>query len=115
MEFWNNPFDLLIEVMKEEYPDAKADIYFGQTAVDGKDTFGVTIFPHKENDLQRPAIEIYYDLPLPGSVEILAHELAHVVAGIEEGHGPKWEEIFENIFVKFDAKSKERFSESPLS
>ena len=34
------------------------------------------------------------------AVEILAHELAHVVAGFEEGkddHGPEWEAAFESI------------------
>lgn len=34
------------------------------------------------------------------AVEILAHELAHVVAGFEEGkddHGPAWETAFESI------------------
>ena len=64
----------------------------------GNKVYGVTDF------LDNNEIIIYIDpqLSVENAVEILAHELSHVVAGIENAHNEKWEEVFENIHKEYD-------------
>lgn len=105
MNIINNPIDMLLEVMDEHYPQVKADIYFGEQETDGIDRLGVTIFP---DDGGRPVIEVNPHIPLAHVAEIIAHELAHVIAGIEAGHGEKWEAEFENISTLFFGEFQKR-------
>lgn len=108
MNFINNPFEILTEIIKENYPQVDCDIYIGQQMTDGKETFGCTLFP--DDDTERIVIEIHYSLSLENATEILAHELAHVIAGKEAGHEYKWEKTFDDINLLFQEKLKERFS-----
>lgn len=110
MNFINNPFDILKEIMYEVYPFVtyNVDIYIGQEMTDGKETFGCTLFPENEED--RTAIEVHYSLSLNDAVEVLAHELAHVIAGKEAEHNEDWEAVFEGIHVLFQRKLDERFT-----
>ena len=32
------------------------------------------------------------------ATELLAHELAHIIAGAEAGHGEEWEKHFDRLF-----------------
>lgn len=36
-------------------------------------------------------VELDVDCPVRGALDVLVHELAHVAAGFEAAHGPKWE------------------------
>lgn len=61
-----------------------------------KPVYGVTVF----NDDGKVLVFVDAMISVNNAVEILAHELAHVVAGFEEGkddHGPEWEAAFESI------------------
>lgn len=33
-----------------------------------------------------------------GSLDVLAHELAHIIAGHEADHGPKWQNVYSSIY-----------------
>lgn len=105
MIIMNNPIDMLLEVMDKHYPDLKVDIYFGEQETNGVDKLGVTIFP---DDGSRPVIEVNPDIPLAHIAEIIAHELAHVIAGVEAGHGEEWESEFENISTLFFGEFQKR-------
>ena len=105
MIIMNNPIDMLQEVMDKHYPDLKVDIYFGEQETDGIHRLGVTIFP---DDGSRPVIEVNPDIPLAHIAEIIAHELAHVIVGIEAGHGEVWEAEFENISTLFFEEFQKR-------
>ena len=111
MNFINNPFDTLKEIMEEHYPDAKCDIYIGQSLTDGKETFGCTLFPEADATWTIPSVEIHYSLSLAEAVETLAHELAHVVAGQEADHGEEWEAVFNHIHEEFQRKLDEQFAD----
>jgi hypothetical protein len=59
---------------------------------------GQTFFP---DDGSTPVISINGKLRrgVQGTLDILAHELAHVAAGTEAGHGPEWEAAYREIFM----------------
>lgn len=111
MKFINNPFDTLMEIMKEHYPNAKCDIYIGQSMTDGKENLGCTLFPEEHLSGDVPVVEIHFSLSLENATEILAHELAHVIVGYEGDHGEEWERVFSHIHEEFQRKLDEQFSE----
>ena len=100
-----NPFDLIIEITKELWPDLDCDIYFADVGeFDGDKAYGVTCF----NDSGTAEIAINPRTPIEGAVEILAHELAHVVAGeAVEAHGEEWQSAFELINEKYNCVVEE--------
>lgn len=105
MNIINNPIEMLQKVMDEHYPDLKVDIYFGEQETNGVDKLGVTIFP---DDGSQPVIEVNPYIPLAHITEIVAHELAHVIAGVEAEHGEAWETEFENISTLFFGEFQKR-------
>lgn len=112
MNFINDPFDIVTEIISENYPFTECDIYIGQSMTDGKETFGCTLFP--EDKSQKPLVEIHYSLSMPDAVEVLVHELAHVIAGEEAEHNEVWEMAFSILHEKFQAKVEERFKKLGL-
>lgn len=107
MHFVNNLFEILLEVVKEEYDDVYCYILIGDELTDGENTFGCTVFPEEFGDW--PHIEIHPSLSVPDATEVLAHELAHVIAGKEADHNDKWESVFENINKLFNNELKSRY------
>ncbi len=103
IEIINNPFDIVIQAVEELYPDTQALIQFNPT-LRGREyrECGRTIFP---DDGSIPLIDISTNIPFDVMVEILAHELAHVIIGadveIEEEHGKQWEKVFDAIHKKY--------------
>lgn len=66
---------------------------------EGGVVYGITTFPADENEV--PLVEISAELTVQDAVEILAHELAHVAAGIDAGHGEAWEKAFHRIHQEY--------------
>lgn len=89
-----NPFNLVIQAVKELYPDTKALIEFNPVI----EECGCTTFPY---DNGKPVIDISTNIPVGAAVETLAHELAHVIAGIVHGHDDTWEDVFDSIHKKY--------------
>lgn len=60
--------------------------------------FGSTTFP----DDGIPLIDINPELTVCNAVEILAHELAHVIAGADAEHGRQWNSVFDEINERYN-------------
>jgi Zn-dependent peptidase ImmA (M78 family) len=113
-----NPWEIIINVVNRLYPYFSATISFlppdefkaalqstqtDQPCIGKEDACGFTFFEPDQN----PIIMIDSNIPCQHSVEIIAHEVAHVVAGVKAGHGKKWEAEFERIFQAY-GKEHER-------
>lgn len=75
-----------VPVVVEYDPSLRRRLFWGG--------WGVTIFP---DDGSTPVVRLSTELRVRHVPEILAHELAHVVAGPEAGHGRLWEAAFEDL------------------
>ncbi len=100
----NDPFQLLIEVIKELYGDIKAEVQFAPV----DEGAGYTEFP---DDGSIPLITISVEIPFHATIEIFAHEIAHVVVGIENEHNEKWEKVFSDIHEHYTKKIEQKFEE----
>lgn len=98
---FNNPITFLINVFEDLYPgvDCKVHIVQGQ-----KKCLGDTWFP---DDGSTPVIQIGAEKTIPQMLDIMAHELAHVVVGPDSKHGPEWTAVYEELFLKYNEKFKE--------
>ncbi len=110
----NDIVNMVVDATLELYPDTEAEIYFG-TVEEERHAKGITNFP---TDGSTPVIVVNLDVPLRYVPEILAHELAHAVAGKDAEHNTEWENVFENIHKKFmemvnNTFESEGFSEVP--
>jgi Zn-dependent peptidase ImmA (M78 family) len=99
IKFLLNPFDLVIQATNNLYPNTKCVIQFNPEMSMSEKEYGVTIFP-EDNSI--PIIEVNANLSVSNAVEILAHEISHVVAGKEADHNDKWEQIFDAINVEVE-------------
>ena len=112
MRIVNNPFEVVMQAVEELYPGTKAEIQFNPNIKYRKWLFfkcehcGSTFFP---DDGGTPIIDISTNIPFEAMVETLGHELAHVVAGVDEGHGKEWQKAFDNIRVKYHEIFKVKF------
>lgn len=108
MVILNNPLDMVEEAFQNLYPECRYKAYIDLDLKDddGKEVFGITVFP---SDSSEPTILISADLRLRDSIEILAHELAHVAAGVEAKHSERWEIAFQKIFDEYNRIGNERF------
>lgn len=103
-----NPFNLILEVTNQLYPEHNARISFvpedafkemlKEYKSPEKDACGFTLF---DDEGKTPLIIINAEIPCWASVEIISHEIAHVVAGIEADHGEKWEAEFNKIHSEY--------------
>lgn len=98
-----DPFGLVLEVFNELYPQHECEVIFGSRMPEA--TFGYTDFAQSP-----PWIIVGFDIPMAGVVEVLAHELAHVVAGLEADHGPEWEAAFNAIHNRYTELFSERLA-----
>lgn len=78
-------------------------------AADGTERVGLTSW----NEDGTIDVDISAKLTVADAVEILAHELAHVAAGENEGHGEKWEQAFDAIRAEFNRIGNDLFPDDP--
>lgn len=99
MFFKNSPFEILEQAFNELYPDKKYTAYLspGLQDEDGEEVFGYTDFGTEE-----PIVMVDAGLGAMQATEIGAHELAHVAAGKEAGHGEEWEKAFDAIYDRYN-------------
>jgi hypothetical protein len=102
-----DPLKLVLEVSRDLFPKHGADIFFGLEGE--KNKFGYTDFGQTP-----PVITVSVLTPLGVTPEILAHEVAHVVAGFESGHGKKWEKTFDMIHREYLKRLKVMAKKSHL-
>lgn len=98
-KFINNPYDMVIKVFDTLFPDTLCAVQFDGT-MENCPPWGATVFPDEIDAI--PMVYINANLTIVAGVGILAHELAHVVCGVEEGHGEKWKEAADKIHEGFN-------------
>lgn len=101
----NDPFPALFEAFGTLYKDAdKVETYlvtadeFDLYGDDGEPALGFTLFP---DDGSYPVIYVSAELPFKDVVEIVAHEMAHVIAGQDAEHDETWEQAFSDIHLLY--------------
>lgn len=98
--FKNDPFSLVWQAFRNLYPDKECEVWYDQHQNDEHDEeYGFTQFP---DDGSIPQVFIYAEHNINIQVETLAHELAHVVVGIEHEHDLVWESVFDKIFQEYN-------------
>lgn len=85
------------------------DIHFGETTED--DALGETYFPA---DGGRIEVVIRPDMKIEQAMDILAHELAHVIAGEGDDHGPVWEKAYADIYEEYTRWYEERLKKEEM-
>lgn len=107
--FYNDMFSLVYKAFENLY-HKECICEWSPTsfkAEDGSDAYGMTTF----DDDGKILVSISADIPVTGAVEVFAHELAHVVVGIDAGHGKEWEETFEAIYREYERIALEAINE----
>ncbi|NMB10548.1 MAG: hypothetical protein GX982_07650 [Tissierellia bacterium] len=85
----NDPIKYVLKAIKELYPGYRAEVIY-LTDYDGEEGPAYTVF---DDDRDCPLVVIDASTPFHCVPGLLIHEIAHVVVGIEGGHGKKWEKV----------------------
>ena len=101
LKILNDPIPTLLQVIEELYPGTEAQIQYDPTIKPDEQECGYASY---SDELQSFVISVSTEVPVYGVIEIIAHEAAHVIAGLEEEHGEKWERIFGEIHEAYCAK-----------
>ncbi len=113
MRIINDPFEEVLQAVRELYGETDVEIQFHPgLGENGEGPFGETIFP---DDGGTPLVNISMNINILDALEVLGHELAHVVAGLAEEHSPQWKLVFKKIHKKFDEiqeRKKEKHNEN---
>lgn len=110
--FVNDMFSMVYMAFDSLYPGKPVRIWWNANipnAEDGAERAGLTSW----NEDGTIDVDISAKLTVADAVEILAHELAHVAAGENEGHGEKWEQAFDAIHAEFDRIGNDLFPDDP--
>lgn len=99
---YNDPFNRLIKLAQKSLSESdNVRIQFDpELSIDGGPPFGTTI---QEQGTCNYIINVAATLPVIAAVEILAHELAHVLAGLDNEHNEIWEAIFSELQAEFES------------
>jgi hypothetical protein len=92
-----DPFAMVVQVVHDLYPEAIAVVRWCNGLHEQHGAWGCTEFDVPNG----PLISLDVAMPVLGAVEVLAHELAHVVAGPEAEHGAEWESAFAAIHREY--------------
>jgi hypothetical protein len=99
VKFVGDPMAEIIKAAEFLYPSLDVEIYVGAFDEEESDApLGRTVWP---DDGSPVYITISLDCPLCAMPEIMAHEIAHVVAGIDAEHGDAWEAEFSRIHEQY--------------
>lgn len=117
IKFLENPHQILLDAVNELYPNADADIIFLDKEsydefVENKESYACVKF----TDNLKPLIVVCIDVPYVASIELIAHEIAHVVCGYtddpEKAHGEEWKTVFTKINERYSQKVDEVFEDA---
>jgi hypothetical protein len=84
-KFVEDPFSCLLQEFGRQAQD-EVDVVWVTDLHEEEGVWGRTHF-----DSEPVTIELDANCPVIGAVDVLAHELAHVIAGFAAGHGVRWE------------------------
>lgn len=100
---FHNPFQMVIDAAVKLYPELECIIQFDPRLE--CPPYGETWWSNEPDEI--PVIAISSSLTMETSLEILAHELAHVIAGPEAGHSDEWRDIFSKIHDQYNKDNEE--------
>ncbi|SHJ74892.1 M78 family metallopeptidase domain-containing protein [Tepidibacter formicigenes] len=105
IKYINNPFEDIVKIMNDIDPNINADIQFNPS-LKGKDfgECGMVTFPADDST---PLIDISTNIPFEAMIEVLAHELAHIIAGEESEHNTEWNKAFQKIQIEWQLKHED--------
>jgi hypothetical protein len=95
INYINDPINAVIDICDELYPDLEVDLQFVEGMHEKVGAFGETFFPDEKEEL--PKISIDVSAPFSAVLELIAHEVAHVVSGPGHEHDDVWESHFDAI------------------
>lgn len=106
VEFKNTPLKDVIQATENLYGELNCEIYFGELQ-NSDGAYGITHF-YTDGGV---GVGLDVDTPYRHMVEILAHELAHVVVNQseEDDHGEKWQETFDKIYDEYNRYGDEKY------
>lgn len=107
----NNPIDILLNVFERTFPQTAQLIKCIEFAV-VDEGFACTLF--NEDGIRiyiSPTIKDDAPITLEVATELLAHELAHAIAGAEAEHGVVWEAQFDKLNELYEQEAM-RLSEA---
>lgn len=92
-----DPFGLLLRLYDESCCPVDVTVEFVAQLQKQEGGWGRTHF-HDDGTAE---IHIDGDCPVAGAVDVLAHELAHIIAGFEAGHGKAWEQAYSELHRRY--------------
>ena len=97
--FDNDPFAMVWRAFHNLWPDVECEVCWRSGIRDENDepVWGATTFVPDEI----PEVAINPSMEVWDAVEVLAHELAHVAAGVDAHHGGEWEKAFDGIHDEY--------------
>lgn len=104
---FNCPLDAVIQAAEEVAGgNLDCDIQFG----DCEGNLGKTIFPY---DGSRPVVVVKPELTIEGAMDVLAHELSHVIVGEGQSdpHGLDFQRVNDQIHDVYIANQEARLRE----
>lgn len=110
IEFYN-PIEDVFKAVENLYGEQTCEVRFEtQDRINGKEKKGCTCF---HSDGSTPIISLSVELPLGGVLDVLSHEMAHLVLGpdVKEHHGEQWEQTYNAIYEEYCRLVQERFEQ----
>lgn len=105
--WFNTPFQDVIDATLRLCPNTKCQVGFEQDLQEKEGAYGATQFCEDGTIY----IELDANTSVVNLIEILAHELAHVIINRveEDDHGEEWERVFEEIFKEYNRYCNEKY------
>ena len=106
--FNNDMFSVVWQAFKRLYPDKECLCEWVpeiRESEDGNPVYGLTDYGEDGSVY----VAVLADIPVKDAIEIFAHELAHVAAGLDADHGKEWKNAFNAIFEEYHKIQNEMF------
>lgn len=100
-----DPFGLLLKIFNESGCRANVVVEFVSGLHEQEGAWGRTHYPDTKGPIE---IHIDGECPVSGAVDVLAHELAHVMAGFRCGHGGKWGRAYAGLRREYEKRTAKR-------
>jgi hypothetical protein len=108
-KFINDPLEWMFQAAEELWPDIDFLIQYDHELKMTDNEFGHTLFP---DDGSIAIISINPMLTVADQIEVIGHEIAHVKAGADAGHGEVWERHFQEIHDQFTELYKSAYADA---
>lgn len=96
-----DPFAVVWRAFRNLFPDKECQVWWEPEIRDtenGETVHGLTDF---DTDNGSVMVFVSPQLSVQDAIEILAHELAHVAAGVDHDHDEVWEDAFNRIHDEY--------------